>query len=636
MSLRVWLPLNGDLTNNGLSEFEFTNSNSTVSSNGKLGKCYSFNGSSSSIDRVHDKAMWRGYPISFAVWFKSDQTKATGTLIEIAADLSLIYYYDTNGLRFGYWRSYTNSSGNRSGDNQTCSTYFDASVWHHIVVTFNSGINNLYVDGILIYTWDKTATYTDNNPFLLRAGYNKITVGRSYGSSSFVGGLINDVRIYDHALSPKEVKLLSQGLVCHYKLSDPYIEGTTNLCNVQYLPSSGATTWSGHTYARTLISCIDAPIPIDACDQIDITYSGSGGGGVGYVIQQNIPVSASTIYTYSCYIKSSVGYATRSVANLLYRYELDASGTRLKEAGAFNASQMIPLGDGWYRCWGTFTTQSSAAKISLYFYAYPDQNAQYCITCWQLEQKDHMTPYVLGTRSETQVIDSSGYNNHAQTWAYDTNSSIESSSETMRNTLSTYVKAGDVQTGSTATGVTFIYGSCGLVQPPTMTIAFWCKPIKGYNGVTSQGQFCTTSNILGVGSGTDYSTTAMHHRDGRIDMCTSTNIHKYLDITFTKDEWHHYAIVYDGRYGKTYKDGVLQSSTLDMGSTLSLASFTAVVIGYSHAGGVYRKNNSYYSDFRLYATALSQEDIQELYNTPVSVANTGAMMTQGEFVEVVT
>jgi hypothetical protein len=40
---------------------------------------------------------------------------------------------------------------------------------------------------------------------------------------------MNDVRIYDHALSTKEVEEIAKGLVLHYKLDDAYSETSTFL-----------------------------------------------------------------------------------------------------------------------------------------------------------------------------------------------------------------------------------------------------------------------------------------------------------------------------------------------------------------------------------------------------------------------
>ena len=46
MSLRVWLPLNGDYRNQGLSDLSFSSSGtSLVSNDGKMGKCVSSTGS---------------------------------------------------------------------------------------------------------------------------------------------------------------------------------------------------------------------------------------------------------------------------------------------------------------------------------------------------------------------------------------------------------------------------------------------------------------------------------------------------------------------------------------------------------------------------------------------------------------
>ena len=50
MSLRVWLPLNGSLNNQGASSSTVTSNGATVDTSGKIGSCYSFNGSTSCID----------------------------------------------------------------------------------------------------------------------------------------------------------------------------------------------------------------------------------------------------------------------------------------------------------------------------------------------------------------------------------------------------------------------------------------------------------------------------------------------------------------------------------------------------------------------------------------------------------
>jgi len=52
---------------------------------------------------------------------------------------------------------------------------------------------------------------------------------------------MNDVRVYSHALSAKEVEEIAKGLVLHYQLNDPYIESTTNLFKPK--PCTGGENW---------------------------------------------------------------------------------------------------------------------------------------------------------------------------------------------------------------------------------------------------------------------------------------------------------------------------------------------------------------------------------------------------------
>jgi len=78
-------------------------------------------------------------------------------------------------------------------------------------------------------------------------------------------------------------------------------------------------------------------------------------------------LSGSTLYTYTIIYKTESGYTN---ANFMYRYEYNASSTYLTEAGVFNNSNRVHLGDGWYKAWGTFTTQSTTSYANLYLFYY--------------------------------------------------------------------------------------------------------------------------------------------------------------------------------------------------------------------------------------------------------------------------
>jgi len=187
----------------------------------------------------------------------------------------------------------------------------------------------------------------------------------------------------------------------------------------------------------------------------------------------------------------------------------------------------------------------------------------------KLEEGSVATPWVPATTDSLYsamgldsnvVYDTSGYGNNGELYAHDTEGSITVESDTPRYNVSTHIASTNTTT-STSTGTRYIYGHCSLTNPTEMTVAFWAKPISaGYreSSSTGNGIFCTTNYKYGSGSvGTDYVTSAMNHRDGTVDIndsASTTQCRPSLNVTL--NEWHHYAITYDGQVGRVYKDGV--------------------------------------------------------------------------------
>ena len=352
MSLICWLPLNGDLKNYGFGDI-YANGGATVNEEGKIGKCYNFNANYIyTNDFTIPTTNW-----SIAAWIypstdsSSSHQWIVGMNTSTASDfLGIIAYYKNKfSIRI-------------AGTTYQNSTISALNNWYHVAVTYSNNTAKLYVDGVL------SSTFTTVDP----VAATKLFIGcRGVGAGYFYGK-VNDVRVYDHTLSDLEVKEISMGLICHYKLDDPEVEKTTNLVTT-YCPDASTETWGGHTTVWTAET-------VDNLEQFDmlyvptlrylkgvVTYSGSGGGGASRQIQ-SIAVSPSTVYTYSAYIKTSDNFES-SNANLLYRYDFPGTpsnpGTRIVEGGGFSRARRIYCGNGWYRCWWTFTTSDECNTVRI-------------------------------------------------------------------------------------------------------------------------------------------------------------------------------------------------------------------------------------------------------------------------------
>ena len=83
MSLRVWLPMTKDLSNQGTSDATFSiyggSTSTTINTNGKLGKCYN-NNSHSSGGLISNKTINLGQNQSMFCWFKFTDLEASSSL----------------------------------------------------------------------------------------------------------------------------------------------------------------------------------------------------------------------------------------------------------------------------------------------------------------------------------------------------------------------------------------------------------------------------------------------------------------------------------------------------------------------------------------------------------------------------
>ena len=184
MGLQVWLPLNKDIRNVGLTNVNVTNNGVTLTTGGIYGNCCLFNGSSDLMFATPVSLSSTGH--SICCWL--DLTNINSTQYFLG--------FGTGGIRYG--------SGDNSflyfynGEALTW-TYTKVNRFVHIAFVCNSNSVKLYVDGTQI-----------GNAKSLSNGPNTCTFVGKRNDGYYYNGKMNDFRIYDHALSEEDVKRIYQ------------------------------------------------------------------------------------------------------------------------------------------------------------------------------------------------------------------------------------------------------------------------------------------------------------------------------------------------------------------------------------------------------------------------------------------
>lgn len=532
-------------------------SGATFTTSGKIGSgaLNSSNEFSVTIPALSGKKVW-----SFCFWGYIVSSTITSNWTQIARinDGSSNFRVEvcpktfSNGI---YCYSTHNNSGYAISNESISSPnggYYDQ--WAHFCLTSDGTTIFKYMNGELIGTCSYNGTGAITGTFVL-TNNNKIYK--------------NDLRIYDHCLSIRELRAISSALVLHYPLNDAYVEGTTNL--VTSITKGGQTTVNGYEVTTSGVSK-DTYFTLNLSEKIVAgnTYTISCRNNFDTGLYWDFPIGSQANQTLTWRI--TPGYSSYTfVANSGNSYwdkntcfMDDLSGT------ARNAGKSFKMWD------------------------------------WQIEKKDHATPFVIGTRNETTVHDCSGYQNNGTIFR-----ALNCIGDSPRYKISTHF------TSSIPSRINLPSDMSCLSGNNEQTLSCWVRS-------SGLGSGMALSGLISLGYGNTLFLDASYY-GYRIDNGSSLGV-VGANQNPHDGNWHLVTATYKSGVASIYIDGILKNSVSRTFSNRYINKGGNCIGTEVNNSPVYNLNGDI-SDIRMYATALSADDIKELYNTSAYVSDNGTLLT---------
>jgi hypothetical protein len=318
---------------------------------GQANSSYHFDGSSD-IDFGTSQHLVLGPHFTESVWIKPEITDTAyhGVLgYGLAGSASRspsIYVYDKTKIHTGF------GDGN-DWDSLITGPVLTENAWNYVVTTFDGTTYKVYVDGRQVYSTNDYAGVVPTNTPVRYAGR----------VDNFFIGSIDDVRLYDRALSPDEIK----NLYSSYN-SQIYLGGSGKPGSVS-LGKGLVGRWKFHGNARDATPHSDngtvhgATLTDDRFGRAQSAYNfGSG----KYVSVPDADILDPTNITVSAWINPSTTSQTGNIVSEgggSYRYRLTGNDTiqlLIYNTPIISSAATIPANQ-WSRV--TFTGDSSGMKI---------------------------------------------------------------------------------------------------------------------------------------------------------------------------------------------------------------------------------------------------------------------------------
>lgn len=557
MSLQVWLPLNkeNDFRNQGIQDITIIDT-SSQDTEGKLGKCRNY---TTTYTNIVENPIAGKSQFTICSWV---YPTASNYGIVIAENNSYWQFLIRQNTIYCRDNS-VGQTGTRTDKNITA---IPLNTWTHLTVVYNQGQVTVYQNAVLKdnLSFPGTALNAMNNFYLGADPDNSAT--------TYPGNCkLNDFRIYDHCLSPKEIELISRGLVLHYPLNQ--LERTNNLIKDNYFDSTTSPAIRNEVYKGQECYRVTAS-----------TWYARTSKGTSPLFP--ITFKPATQYTMSVDWCERDDNENNYKGSLYLRFKYD-DGT---------SSNIISGSTTWTHASITSTANKTVVGIyTTYGRGFPIYFKNLAI-----HEGTQELPYypTFSTVNDLTEYDTSGMNHNGTvvgTVQYTTDSPRFTGSYQLSNN-------GTIEVPNFLTGLPI----------KDTTASLWFKP----------SNLSGNSLLFGTQHGSNQRFYIGHVGTSVGFGIGSSSWSAISGTTMDTSHWYHIVVVVDPNgIPKLYFNSELK----DTKPTVNFNITGKLQIGSANSGETYTPGQ--YSDVRVYKTALSTDQIKELYNTGAMIDNSGDLFS---------
>ena len=180
------------------------------------------------------KKVYLGKNQSMFCWVKPNVFNSSASLTGVCGqhrykaclNIGITFKYASN--QTGYLCVNTGTGDSRTYKDYYGTTLLTAGNWYHVGYTYDGQVLNLYVNGVLDKSYNLSGLAFAPD-YVYAFDWSLGDSNNDMWTDYSLSGYLNDIRMYDHTLSPKEVKEISKGKMLHWTFGNGDYNAITNL-----------------------------------------------------------------------------------------------------------------------------------------------------------------------------------------------------------------------------------------------------------------------------------------------------------------------------------------------------------------------------------------------------------------------